>query len=50
MTFKKIFLKDFSDGRHGIQRITETLRRPCEPMILLIGHFDGPTEVQLNSW
>ena len=50
MTFKKIFVKEFSDSTHGIQAIAETLRWPCEPIILSIGHFESPTEVQLNSW
>ena len=50
MTFKKIFVKEFSDHIHGIQKIAQTLRWSCEPIILSIGHFEGPTEVQLNSW
>ena len=25
-------------------------RWPCGSIILLIGHFKSPTEVQLNSW
>ena len=45
MTCKKISVKEFSDGTHGIQGIAETLRWPCEPIILPIGHFEGPTEV-----
>ena len=35
------------DGTHGI---LQTDRWPCEPIILSIGNFDGPTGVQLNSW
>ena len=50
MTFKKNFMKEFLDSTHGIQAITETLRWPCEAIILSIRHFEGPTEVQLNSW
>ena len=50
MTFKKLFEKEFSDSTHGIQGIAQTLRWLCEPIILLIGHFGSPTEVQLNSW
>ena len=26
------------------------VRAPCELIILSILHFEGPTEVQLNSW
>ena len=50
MTFKKVIVKDFSDSTHDVQGIAQTLRWSCEPIILLIGHFEGPTEVQLNSW
>ena len=50
MAFKKGFVQEFSDSTHGIQEIAETLRRPCKPIILLIGHFEGPTEVQMKSW
>ena len=35
------------DGTHGI---LQTDRWLCEPIILSIGNFDGPTGVQLNSW
>ena len=35
---------------HGTQGIVQTVRWPCEPIILLIGHFEGPTEAQLKSW
>ena len=31
-------------------RILQTIRWPCEPIILSIGHFERPTEVQLNRW
>ena len=48
MTFKKIFVMEFSDSKHGIRVIAQTLRWPCEPIILLIGHFEGPTKVQLK--
>ena len=48
MPFKNIFVKEFSDSTHGIQGIAQTLRWPCEPIILSIEHFEGPTEVQLN--
>ena len=36
-----------TDGTHGTP---ETVRLPCNLIILLIEHFEGPTEVQLNSW
>ena len=32
------------------QGTAQTFRWPCEPTILSIGHFESPTEVQLNSW
>ena len=35
------------DCTHGTH---ESVRWPCEPIVFLIGHFQGPTEVQLNSW
>ena len=50
MTLKKNFVKEFSDSTHGIQGIAQTLRWFCELIILLIEHFEGTTEVQLNSW
>ena len=28
----------------------QTFRRPCEPIILSIGHFEYRAEVQLSSW
>ena len=40
------FLAD-TDGTHGI---LQTVRWSCEPIILSMGHFEGPSEVQLNSW
>ena len=36
-----------TDGTHGT---LQTVRWPCQPIILSIGHFEGRTEVQLNSW
>ena len=36
-----------TDGTHGN---LETLRWPCEPIILSIGHFEATTEFQLNRW
>ena len=34
----------------GTQGNAETFRWLCKPMILLIEHLQGPTEVQMNSW
>ena len=31
------------------QGSAQNVRWPCQPIILLIGHFGGPTEVQLSS-
>ena len=28
----------------------QTVRWPCEPIILWIRHFEGRSEVQVNSW
>ena len=41
---------EVSAGTHGTQGIAQTFRWPCELITLSIGHFEGPTEVQLNSW
>ena len=35
---------------HGCEGTAQTFKWPCEPIILSIGHFDDPTEVQLSSW
>ena len=46
----KIFpLKEFLAGVHGTLGIAQILSWPCEPIILSIEHFEGPTEVQQNS-
>ena len=47
---QKNFVKEFSGSTHSIQGIAQTLRWPCEPIILSIEHFEGRTELQLNSW
>ena len=36
-----------TDDTHGT---LESVRWSCEPIILSVGHFEGSTEVQLNSW
>ena len=28
----------------------QTVRWPCKPIILWVGHFKGPTEIQLKSF
>ena len=34
----------------GVKGIAQTVRRPCERIILSIEHFEGPTKAQLTSW
>ena len=47
----KIFsAKESSASTHGSQGTAQTVRWPCEPIILSIGHFEGQTEVKLSSW
>ena len=41
---------EFFASTRGAQGIAQTVRRPFEPIVLSIGHFKGPSEVQLNSW
>ena len=43
-------MRQFPTNTHGSQGIAQTVRWPWEQIILLIGHFERPTEVQLNSW
>ena len=46
----KIFsVKEFLTSTHGTLETPHSVKWPCEPIILWIGHFEGPTEVQLNS-
>ena len=40
---------EFLACTQGTQGTTQTVRWPYEPIILSIRHFEGPTEVQLNS-
>ena len=47
---KKKLLMEFLASSQGTHRTLQVVRWPCEPIILSIGHFEGPTEVQLNSW
>ena len=47
----KIFsVKESSASTHGSQGTAQTVRWPCEPIILSIGNFEGQTEVQLRTW
>ena len=32
------------------QRTAQSVRWPCKPIILSIGHFEGSTEIQLSNW
>ena len=47
---EKFSVKKFLASTHGTLGTLETVRWPCELIILSIGHFESPTEVQLNSW
>ena len=47
---KKISVTEFLAGTYCTHGIAETARWPCEPIILSIGHFKGPAEVQVNNW
>ena len=41
---------EFLSNTDGTNQILQIGRWPCEPIILSNGHFEGPTEVQLNIW
>ena len=45
---KKFSVKEFLANTLGCQGTAQTVRWPCEPIILSTGHFEGPTEVQLK--
>ena len=47
---KNVSVMEFLACTHGSQGTALFVRWPWEPIILLIGHFEGPTEVQLNDW
>ena len=49
-SFAKKFFWKSSYLVHKLLKELLTVRWPCKPIILLIGHFEGLTEVQLNSW
>ena len=47
---QKIFRERvLSYSTHGAQGIAQTIRLPCKLIILLVGRFEGPTEVELNN-
>ena len=41
---------EFLVNRDGTLGTLQTVKCPCKPIILSIGYFQAPTEVQLNSW
>ena len=47
---EKFSVNEFLASKQGSLGTLETVRWPCEPIILSVGHFESPTEVQLNSW
>ena len=48
--YKKYLVIEFLANTDGIQKTLQTVRWPCEPIILSIGNFESATDVQLNSW
>ena len=38
---KKFSMKQFSASKHGSQETAQIARWPCEPLILMIEHFEG---------
>ena len=50
LIWKKIPVMEFLASTQYTQGTLQTVRSLCEPINLLIGNFDSPTEVQLNSW
>ena len=42
-------MREVSASTNGLQGIAQTVRWSCKPIILSIGRFESPTEVQLNS-
>ena len=47
---KKNSVMEFLVNRDGTLGTLQTVKCPCKPIILSIGYFQAPTEVQLNSW
>ena len=48
--WKEISVTELLASTHGTQGAAQTVRCPCEPIILSIGHLESPTEAQLNNW
>ena len=46
---KEKIMKEILASNYGSLGTAQTVRWPCIPITLLIGHFESPTEVQLNS-
>ena len=42
-------LKEFLGSTLGTQKIAQTARWTCKPIILWLGHLERLTEVQLNN-
>ena len=47
---KEISMMEFLASTHGTQEMTQTIRWNWKPIIFWLGQFEGPTEVQLDSW
>ena len=47
---KKNSVMEFLANTDGAHEILQAVRWPCKPIILSIGHFESPIEVQPNSW
>ena len=43
-------MTEFLTSTQGTQVTPHTIGWPWEPIILSIGHFQGITKIQLNSW
>ena len=41
---------EFLADTNSTNRTLQSVRCTWKPIILLIGHFEGPTEAQLSSW
>ena len=47
---KKFSVKQFLASTHDTLGTRQTVRWPCEPIILSIGYLKSSTEVELNRW
>ena len=50
LIWKKIPVMQFLASTQDTQGTLQTVKSLYEPISLLIGNFESPTEVQLNSW